>query len=280
MTDKALQAVEPGQMTQEQINLIKQTVAKGATDDELNLFLYTAKKTGLDPLLHQIHAVKRWDGRMGKDTMAIQTGIDGYRLIADRTGKYAPGREPSYTQANDKLESATAYIKKLTSDGTWHEVAATAFYSEYVQTTKDGRPNRMWEKMGHVMLAKCAEALALRKAFPAEMAGVYTDEEMTQAEPAPATPPPQRAIEEKAPEPEKTASGHNQVKGFTVVRIEKTVEKTGNGDAMEILRIVGLYKGVEKKFIISSEQAKKAEGFKGKQITLNYISTAAGDFVQ
>ena len=176
---KELMAVE---FDQSQIELIKRTVAKGTTNDELRLFLYTAKRTGLDPLLKQIHAVKRFSRASGGEVMAIQTGIDGYRLIAERSGKYAPGKEPSYTY-DDKgvIVSATAYVKKL-AGGAWHEVGATAFSTEYAQYTKEGKLNAMWAKMPHVMIAKCAEALALRRAFPVEMSGVYTFEEMGQAE--------------------------------------------------------------------------------------------------
>jgi len=174
--------IVPQEFGREQIDLIKQTVAKGTTDNELKLFLYTAKRTGLDPLLKQIHAVKRWSKADNREVMAIQTGIDGYRLIAERTGKYAPGKEPTYTY-DDKggIVSATAYVKKL-AGGEWHESGATAFLEEYAGRTKDGKPNTMWAKMPHVMIAKCAEALALRRAFPAEMSGVCTFEEMGQEE--------------------------------------------------------------------------------------------------
>ena len=166
-------------LTAEQVDLIKRTVAKGATDDELALFLYQAKRTGLDPLLRQIHAVKRWSE--GKEAMAIQTGIDGYRLIADRTERYAPGAATIFQHENGKLVSATAFVKKLVA-GVWHEVTAIAFYDEYVQKKKDGSPNRFWGGMPHNQLAKCAEALALRRAFPAELSGLYTHEEMAQAD--------------------------------------------------------------------------------------------------
>lgn len=174
-----------GGMTQDQIDLIKRTIAKGATDDELKIFLHACRRTGLDPFARQIHAVKRWDSKLGREVMSIQTGIDGYRLIADRTGRYAPGPKPTFVMDVDgNLLSATAYVKKQTSDGTWHEVEAEAFYSDYVQTGKDGQPTMMWKK-DRMMLAKCAEGLCLRKAFPAELSGIYTNEEMGQADNGP-----------------------------------------------------------------------------------------------
>lgn len=170
-------AVALNAFNQEQINLIKTTVAKGTTDDELKLFLYTAQKTGLDPLIRQIYAVKRFSGKDGKEIMSIQTGIDGYRLIAERTEKYAPGREPVIIEKEGKIISATAYVKKLVA-GSWHEVAASAYYTEYVVKNNKGEPNIFWQKMPRLMLSKCAETLALRRAFPAEMANVHTAEEM------------------------------------------------------------------------------------------------------
>jgi phage recombination protein Bet len=176
-------------MTNEQVDLIKRTIARGATDDELQMFLHICQRTGLDPFAKQIYAVKRWDKTARREVMAVQTGIDGYRLVAERTGRYAPGREPSHTYDDTgKLATATSYVKKLTADGTWHEVAATAHYAEYVQTTKEGGPTRFWAQMPHVMLAKVAEALALRRAFPMELSGIYTHEEMAQADSAPADP--------------------------------------------------------------------------------------------
>lgn len=166
------------------IELIKRVIAKGCTNDELELFLYHAKRTGLDPLAKQIHAIKRWSSQEGRDVMSIQTGIDGFRLIADRTNKYAPGKKPDFVERDDKLYSATAYVMKFAGDQ-WHEVSAEAFWDEYVQTKKDKDgtpiPTAMWKKMPHTMLAKCAEALALRKAFPAELSGLYTFDEMAQA---------------------------------------------------------------------------------------------------
>lgn len=167
--------------TEDQINLVKNTLCPGITDDELKLFFYACKNAGLDPFVKQIYPVKRGEGAYAK--MTIQTGIDGYRLIAERSKKYVPGQEPEFKYTKDgRLFSATAYVKKLASDSTWHIVAATAFYDEYVQVKRDGSPNSMWAKMPRAMLAKCAEALALKKCFPAELSGIYSDEEMSQAD--------------------------------------------------------------------------------------------------
>lgn len=164
---------------QEKVELIKRTFCKGATDDELQLFIQACKKTGLDPFARQIFAVKRWDSSSKKEVMSIQTAIDGYRLIADRTGKYVPGKDVEFTyDKNGQLYSAKAYVKKMTPDGVWHDVSAVAFWKEYVQTTKEGKPTIFWLKKAHIMLSKCAESLALRKAFPAELSGIYTHDEM------------------------------------------------------------------------------------------------------
>jgi RecT family protein len=114
--------------------------------------------------------------------MAVQVGIDGYRLIAERTGRYAPGRETTFEYKDGQLFSATAYVKKQTTDGTWHEFSSTAFLTEYAAYTKDKSLTHMWASKPHIMLGKCAEACALRKGFPAELSGIYTKEEMEQAD--------------------------------------------------------------------------------------------------
>lgn len=159
----------------DQASLIKNYLCKGINDEELKLFHAVCKKTGLDPFMKQIYAVKR-NGKEGAQ-MTIQTSIDGYRLIAERTGRYCPGRESTFTYEDGKVVSATSYIKKQTADGTWHEVAVSAYLSEYAPKY----PNQFWDSKPHIMLAKCAESLALRKAFPNELSGLYSEDEMQQA---------------------------------------------------------------------------------------------------
>lgn len=164
------------EMGNEKLELIKKTVAKGATDLELELFLHASKRTGLDPLMKQIYCIKRGAN------MAIQTGIDGYRLIADRTGKYAGSDEPQYTIGADGFpDVASVTVTKLV-DGIACKFTASARWTEYSQESFP-----MWKKMPFLMLGKCAEALALRKAFPAELSGLYTHEEMMQADNEPHT---------------------------------------------------------------------------------------------
>lgn len=164
--------------SQDQIELIKDTIARdqGLTNDEFRLFIYTAQRMGLDPLARQIYAVKR------KGRMVIQTGIDGYRATADRTEKYAGNDDAQYdgVVAEDwgqRPGKATVTVCKIVG-GERCSFAASARWDEYYP---DGKEGFNWRKMPFLMLAKCAEALALRKAFPAQLSGVYTDEEMQQA---------------------------------------------------------------------------------------------------
>lgn len=159
---------------EEKRDLVRRTFGKGLTNDEFDLFLHVCHHTSLDPTTKQIYAVKR------KDTMTIQVGIDGLRSIAERTGNYSPGKEPSY-QYDDKgnIISATAYVKKRTPDGTWHEVSATAFFNEY----KPSYGGAFWTDKPHLMIAKCAESLVIRKAFPSVTANLYATEEMDRADP-------------------------------------------------------------------------------------------------
>ena len=157
-------------ITPAQVDLIKSQIAVGATNDELKLFLHVADKSGLDALSKQIYFIKRG----GK--MTIQTAIDGFRSIADRTGQYCSSDDPIFEEKDGKLTKATVTVGKRVQ-GVEGKFTATARWDEYYPD----KNTFMWDKMPYTMLGKCAEALALRKAFPQQLSGLYTGDEMDQA---------------------------------------------------------------------------------------------------
>lgn len=183
-----------------QIQTITKTIFRGGTPSQLALFVQVCSRTGLDPFAKQIHPVfrkakvKRDNKWVEEVQMTIQVGIDGYRLIAQRTGDFEGFTAAEWCDElgewcdvwlNDDKPPTAARV------GVWRRgfreaVTFTARYKEYVQTKdayEDGErtgaktANSMWAKMPANMLRKCAEAGALRAAFPQECSGIYVDAE-------------------------------------------------------------------------------------------------------
>ncbi len=187
------------------LQLLRDTYAKGSTPQEFELFVAICNRLRLDPFARQIYAVKRYDSSLKREVMAAQVSIDGMRLTAERTGHYGGQAAPEWCGYDgqwvdvwlDEEPPAAARVAVYRRDFT-APIVAVALYREYVQTKQGGEPTRFWATMPANQLAKCAESAALRKAFPNELSGVYSAEEMAQAENDNARPP--------APKPQPTAA--------------------------------------------------------------------------
>jgi phage recombination protein Bet len=162
--------------TPEQTQLISTTIAPGCSGDELRLFAYACQRTGLDPFSKQIYAIKRG----GK--MTIQAGIDGLRAIAERTGELDGsatewcGEDGQWTDVWLSSKPPAAAKTTIWRKGSQHAFIGVARFADY------NAGQGLWSKMPAAMIAKCSEALALRKAFPANLSGVYSADEMQQAD--------------------------------------------------------------------------------------------------
>ena len=184
--------------TAHQLATLRHLGVENATDGDLDVFLHQVKRTGLDPFARQIYMVGRDEnrqvnGQCVKTTKyTIQTGIDGFRLIARRAAD-AAGDVLSY---EDTLwcgpdgrwtdvwlhQTPPAAAKVVVVRGHGQRYPAIATLAEYAGRKRDGGLTRMWQEKSALMLAKCAEALALRKAFPQDLSGLYTSDEMQAAD--------------------------------------------------------------------------------------------------
>lgn len=176
MSNEALiRADEKPFFSPDQEKIILNTFLGGASREEAQVLLATVQRRKLDPFSRQVYFVKRDDAK-GATVWAIQTSIDGLRSIAERTGKYDGQDEPEFSLVDGEL---CCKVKVYRKD--WSRPAVgVAFLTEFVQKRKDGSPTRFWATMRRHMLAKCAEALGIRKAFPEDTAGLYIAEEFGQ----------------------------------------------------------------------------------------------------
>lgn len=164
-----------------QIAALRQLGVENASNGDLAVYHHVCQRTGLDPFARQIYMIRR-DGKQ-----TIQTGIDGFRLVArravDRTGEALSIGAPEWCGPDGKwrdvwLEDGPPAAARIVVRRGAGEFPAVALWREYHQTKRDGTVTSMWATRPAGQLAKCAEALALRKAFPQDLSGVYSRDEM------------------------------------------------------------------------------------------------------
>ncbi len=158
--------------TRDQLDLVRRTVFPNSTDDELQLYVHDCTRQGVHPLDRLIHPTIRKD-KQGNRRYTPITSIDLMRSRAEETGAYAGNDDPAFAGSPKGSDfQATATVWKIVG-GVRCAFSATARWLEY----KPG-DDFMWQSKPHVMLGKCAEALAMRKAFPRQLGGLHVQEEM------------------------------------------------------------------------------------------------------
>jgi phage recombination protein Bet len=165
---------------------LKRTVAQGLTDEEFMLFAQFCKSTKLNPFKKEIWAIKA-GGRL-----QLMTGIAGYLAIANSNPQF-DGMEVDVT-TDDKGKPVKATCKVYRKDRKYPSVGI-ALMSEFAKSTP------IWSQMPSVMLQKVAKSIALREAFPQELNGLYTQEEMPQEYAAPTATVETKAELVEAPKP-------------------------------------------------------------------------------
>lgn len=177
--------------TVEQITALRSHIAPNFTDPELAYGLTVSKAIGLDPFAKQVYFTKRRQrqGDTWVERITVEPTIDGFRVKAARTGEMDGCEDPLWCGPDGVwrdvwLEKEPPKAAKITVYRRNHRkhYSAVARFDEYAQRTRDNGLTQMWQKMPGAMLAKCAEALALRRAFPETLGGIYSHEEMMQAD--------------------------------------------------------------------------------------------------
>lgn len=171
----------------ELVPVLRNSLYPGASDDSIRLVLGYCKAASLDPMAKPVHIVPMWDSKSKSMRDVVMPGIDLYRVKASRTGQYVGCSEPEFgpdqTVALGGVDVTfpawcRVTVRRLIA-GTVAEFTAVERWTEnYATKGRDSaQPNAMWLKRPYGQLAKCAEAQALRKAFP-EIGSGPTAEEM------------------------------------------------------------------------------------------------------
>lgn len=197
-------AISPEQreFTPNQVATLRHIGVAGATEADLHVFFHQCQRTGLDPFTRQIYMIGRPSSRnvngqwIKEIKQTIQTGIDGYRLIgrraADRAKESISVKPPQWAHPEGGWRDiwlpawGMPVAAKVTILRGGQEFTGVALFDEYKQTKRDGGLTQMWAQRPAGQIAKCAESLAWRMGFPQDLAGIYTEEEMGQADNPPA----------------------------------------------------------------------------------------------
>lgn len=159
-----------------------------APDPDLSVFLHYCQRTGMDPFTKQIYMIGRWDGKEQRTKYTIQMAIDGFRIIAERSRQYLGQTEPLWcgpdgvwrdvwTSAEPPVAAKIGVLRQGWPAPTYGVAHFKEFAAKYGNSL-----TAMWQQMPANQIAKCAEAAALRKAFPHDLSGIYIPEEMEQAD--------------------------------------------------------------------------------------------------
>lgn len=200
-------AILPDQLnfTAPQLAALRQLGVENAPEGDLALFFHLAKRSGLDPFAKQIHMIGRrtkikvYDPQRRQQVddwvmkYTVQTGIDGYRVLGNRCAEERQdeldqdeplwcGKDRQWVDAWVDAETPPAAAKfVIRKNG--KPLCGTVMYAEYLQTDWNGNPNSTWKKRPAGQLAKCAEALAWRMAYPQDFSGIQLEDAAQVIEP-------------------------------------------------------------------------------------------------
>lgn len=183
----------------ELLSVLRTSLYPGARDESIKMAISYCKASGLDVMQKPVHLVPMWDAKAKQMRDVVMPGIGLYRTQAARSGAYAGVTEPEFgADVTEEFPEESGYegkrrpavtvtfpawckviVKRQMANGQVAEFAATERWKEnYATSGKDSRqPNAMWQRRPYAQLAKCAEAQALRKAFP-EFGSAPTADEM------------------------------------------------------------------------------------------------------